>query len=165
MVDGLDLNADPRFQRREWWILRSGWLLIVLFLLAAAAGLLGPGWFSSTTVSSDDESLQVTAERLEQRFNETTMTIELAGRLAVDGEFQIDISRDLTGAMNIASITPEPDMVEVVEDAYRYTFAQHDDGADLEIKIFYSSTSPWGRSGTVTVPDGPSVEVWAFTYL
>lgn len=79
-------------------------------------------------------------------------------------EFQVDIDRTLTQAMALRAITPEPDTIEVVGDAYRYTFPQRDEDADLEIEVFYWPTSLWGRSGTIAVPGGPSVEVWAFTY-
>lgn len=165
MGDGLQVSEDRDFQRREWQVVRVGWVLIPLFLLLAALGLLGPGWLSSTTLTAGDGELRVRVERVGHRFSETDMTITVAAEQARQGQFLVDIDRELALALEIQEITPSPAVVEVVDGAFRYTFPQRQARADLHVRIGYRPVELWRQNGTVSIPGGPSVDIHTFTFL
>jgi hypothetical protein len=117
--DGLQINEDVPYQRKEWRVQRIIWVFIAVLLVAALAGLLGPGPLSSTTAGTP--AFQVEYLRF-ARWQAPQSLVVSAGtegattlRLAFDKSF--------LDSMQVQQITPQPANTKASGNNFIYTFA------------------------------------------
>lgn len=163
-VGDLEIEEDVGFQEREWKVERVGWAALVLVVLLAAAGLFGHGPVSWTSASTDDGSLEVEFERFGRRGGSQDLVIRADAAAATDNTWQIDVSLAYSTSMDVDAITPEPESVEAVDGAIRYTFARSTEGVDLEVTFSVTPDGMWNVAGDIALADGPSVRVSHFLF-
>lgn len=163
-IGDLQINEDIAFQEKEWTAQRVGWAAMILIVLLAAAGLFGHGPISWTSAATDDGDLEVSFERFGRRGGSQAVTITAAASAATSSSWEIDVSRDYTGAVQINSVTPQPDSVETIQGALRYTFPQAEPGADLEVTLSITPDTLWGASGDIRLAGGEPVTVRQFFF-
>lgn len=158
----LQIEQDLAFQEREWRFERFGWAALFALVTAGALGLFGHGPISWTSVSTDDGALEVRFERFGRNGGNQELVLDVAASAAEAGTWEINISRDYLGVLEVNSITPEPDAVESLGDELRYTFAQADPGADLRVSFDVTPDGLWRQSGRIGIAGGSSVRVTHF---
>jgi hypothetical protein len=163
-VGDLEIDEDVAFQAREWKVERIAWVGLGLVILLALAGLFGHGPISWTSASTDDGSLEVAFERFGRRGGSQDLVITAAASAADGGQWEIDMSLAYSETMDIDSITPQPESVEAVDGAVRYTFIQPEPGVDLEATFSVTPDGMWNTSGDIGFADGPSVRVSHFLF-
>ena len=163
-IGDLDINEDIAFQEREWTAERLGWVALFLVVTLALLGLFGNGPISWTSATTDDGSLEVSFERFGRRGGGETLTVRADASAASDGAWQVQIGRDYLGAVRVEAVTPEPDSVETIAGAVRYTFLQAEDGADLELELSLTPTTLWGASGEIGLAGADTVTVRHFFF-
>ncbi len=108
--DGLQIDQDLEFQRREWKVQRVGWGLLTAFVVAAAAGLFGGGPLSHARVG-DRSSLEVEYERFTRVGAQTRLVVH--GTPAAGRPVELVFDRDYFEGLRIDRITPEPQTIVV----------------------------------------------------
>lgn len=163
-IGDLEINQDMTFQEREWKVDRLGRALLVLLVVVSALGLFGHGPISWTDAAADDGSLEVSFERFGRRGGSQSVGITAPASAADDGSWQIELSNDYVGAVKIDAISPQPDSVEAVAGALRYTFTQAEPGADLELSLSLTPDTLWSASGTARVVGSAPVTIEHFFF-
>lgn len=163
-VGDLEINESLEFQEREWNVERFGWAGFALVILLATAGLFGHGPISWTSASTDDGSLEVAFERFGRKGGSQDLVISALASAAEGGQWEIDMSLGYSETMDIDSITPEPESVEAVEGAVRYTFVQPEPGVDLEATFSITPDGMWSTAGEIGLAEGPSVRIRQFLF-
>lgn len=163
-VGDLEINEDLHFQRTEWTVERFGWAAIILVVVLAALGLFGHGPISWTTASADDGSIDVSYERFGRRGGSFELVVDSPATVATNGVWELDVSRTYFAAFTVESVTPQPDSVEAVDDAIRYTFLQGSPDAALEATFALLPKSLWRRSGDISLVGGEPVHLSHFFF-
>lgn len=154
---------DPDFQRREWTVLRVGWLLLALLLAAALAGLFGAGPASETTADSPDGSVQVEYERFIRHVGTTTLTIRPGADTVEQDKVQVFISRELVTGWRIENVSPTPSTESSTDQWLIYEF----DALGVsppEIKMLYRGDGFGRHDGSIGAGTGAPLELWQWIY-
>jgi hypothetical protein len=121
-VGDLEIEHDMDFQRREWKIQRAGWAFMVLVIIAALLGLLGHGPLSRTSASDPDGVLTVEYERFVHYHKPLTLRFHISGTATNKDDLRLWVDRSYLDALDIHSITPEPERVEAGVDRHLFVF-------------------------------------------
>jgi hypothetical protein len=160
--EGLELNDDPVFDRRQGRVQRVGWALLALVLVAALAGVFGSGPVSSGSAASDDGRLEVGFDRFVRRGGENALDLTLDPALAEAGEIEVAISATWLDGIDVEAVSPEPTDVRTEGDRQVYVFAVAGD-APLVVTLSYSSQVVGRSEATVTAGPG-EVSFWQVSY-
>jgi hypothetical protein len=125
-VGELEIAEDIRFQEREWKVERIGWVLLALIVLLALAGLFGTGPLSSASVDDADGALTVGYERFIRHDGRSTLTIDVTGDQASNGEIEIWLSQEYLDAFELQNVSPQPADVIGAGDRTIYVFTIDD---------------------------------------
>ena len=122
-ADGLEVNEDPAFQRRDWAAERVGWAAMAAVIVAALLGLFGQGIFGKGTVG--DAGAQISVDEYDRflRFGKpTTLSVRLDPASATDGEMRVWVSREYLQGFQIQGISPQPDRAMTGPERMTYAF-------------------------------------------
>jgi hypothetical protein len=119
----LQLEQDPRFQRRSWYAERAGWAVMALAVIGALAGLFGSGPLSGARTASVRGELAVEYQRFARSKAPVTLRLEFSEQVARRGQVRLWIARGYLEAMKVEHILPEPAQVEVAGERLVYVFA------------------------------------------
>jgi len=160
----LDDARHQQIQHREWIAERIGWGAIGLIILAALLGLLGPGVLSHRVASSSDGRLTVDYYRLQRNEAPSELLIRFDHPGADQDRLRLTISRELTDAVTIDGIAPEPDAVEMQADRLVYTFLASGSSPARKIVVRYQNHQMGALHYEVALEGGPSVSLSHFVY-
>lgn len=163
-VGDLQIDEDIGFQEREWTAQRFGWAALFVVVALAVLGFFGNGPISWTSATSSDGTLEADFERYGRRGGTQSLTVRADASAASNGEWQLDISSEYLGAVRVETITPQPDSVEAVPGASRYTFLQATDGADLRVEFALRPDTLWDASGDLQLVGAGAVTVRHFFF-
>jgi len=155
--DGLTLEENMPFHRREWSGQRVGWVGMALFLLAGVVGLLGPGPMSHRMTGRPGDAVRVDYFRFDRFHRDGTFRIEINAKPSDDGTVRVWVDRDYVEALEIRSISPEPVRQVAREDRIVYEFATAALKLPLTVTFSVSAEEFGGLRGTVGLVDGPEV--------
>jgi hypothetical protein len=163
-VGDLEVYQDLRFQEREWTVQRVGWALMLLVILLALLGLFGTGPISTGSAEADDGAIAAGYERFVRHDGRTTLTLEVDGSQAQDGEIQVWVSRDYIDAMQVEQIAPSPSDTVAADDRLVYTFPIDDPSSTLTVAFSLAPQDMLRLSGEAGIPDGPTISWNQFSY-
>lgn len=163
-VGDLEIYQDLRFQEREWTVQRVGWAIMLLVILLALLGLFGTGPISTGNADAGDGAIAAGYERFVRHDGRTTLTLEVDGSQAQDGEIQVWVSRDYIDAMQVEQISPQPSETIAADDRLVYTFPIDDTASSLSVSFSLRPQDMLRLSGEAGVPDGPTVSWNQFSY-
>lgn len=156
--NGIEIEADSRWQSGEWRIQRVLWVLGALMLLAAAVGLFGSdGPIADARQSGQGFSLEY--ERFDRRDAPSELVIVLE---ASAGEVDIEFGKSFAEHVDIERIVPEPDASMLTARGVRMTFASADEGIE-EIVVEYAPD----RAGVLPIVidvNGQQMRARSFVY-
>jgi hypothetical protein len=117
--DGLQINQDVPYQRKEWRVQRIIWVFVAALLIAALAGLFGPGPLSSTSTGTPSFRVEYLRFARWQAPQSLVVSADTAGaptlRLAFD--------RSFLNSMQVQQITPQPANAKASGNNFIYSFA------------------------------------------
>lgn len=161
-VGDLERERDLVFQHREWRVQRAGWAVMLLLMLLALGGLLGSGPLSSAMAESGP--LQLAYARFERRHAPTEVEVSIASGAIREEQVAVWLSTDYLDAIEITSIMPEPEEVEVRGDRTVFRFAATDPDADVSVAIMLEHDDPWLTTGRMGLVDDEELAWWQFVY-
>lgn len=154
-IGDLELDQDLGFQQREWAIQRIGWGAMMLVIVGALLGLFGTGPLSAATVGDAAGPLAVEYQRFVRHDGRTTVTIQVGGGQAHDGQAEVWLAADYLDGVEVQHISPEPREVRADGDRQVYVFAVDDAAQPLEVSFSLQPRRIGRLSGEVGLPDGP----------
>jgi hypothetical protein len=162
--DGLELDADMSFQRREWRVQRVGWVVWSLILGAGLAGALGPGLWSGAASTAADGSLTVTYDRFVHYHQPTQLVLALQPADESTGELQVAISQSLLDRLQIRSIEPEPDRMDLASDGMVLSYAPASGDPPFRVALDVEFDRMGSSQGSIALVGSAPAAVEQFIY-
>ena len=133
---GLQVGDHEAFKRREWRAERIGWLLTALLVVVAALGLLGPGPLSWTHATAANELVRVDYQRFGHLEADDKLTVTFAPAAVTDRSISLELAQEWVEAVDIDTITPQPDQQVATPYGLRLTVAT-EPGTEVTVQISY----------------------------
>jgi hypothetical protein len=149
--DGLELDEDLPFQKRQWRASRMLWLVLVALMAATALGVFGNGPLSRAEAGDPDGPLHVEYERV-ARFG-ASVRLVVRTRPQADGTVQFRIDRSLLDAFRVQDVTPPPSAAALADDGVESRFQAHTPRT-LAIVFEMQPAARWSVQGRIQSPDG-----------
>jgi hypothetical protein len=162
-VGDLEISQDLRFQRREWLFERVGWAVMLMLAVATLLGLFGRGWLSAAHVG-DGASLRLDYERITRLYSSTELRLSLGTDAARGDTIRVWLDRDFIESVQVQSIVPRPDQVEIGADRLSYVFASETSGQPAIITFQVQPQHPWSHAGRVGLPGGQAYRFSQFVF-
>ena len=119
----LEIEDDPRFQRREWRLQHLGWWMLSLLIGASVLGVFGSGPLSETRAGEPGTALWLEYDRFVRVGAPNRISVHLGAAPAERPVREVRFDRAYFDSLRINRITPEPQHVEVDGDDARLLFA------------------------------------------
>jgi len=114
----LSLERDLPIEKREWPILRMGWVIMGLIVIGGASGLFGGGYLSHRKFT--DKRTSVAYDKV-LRYSLSSEIIIESDKLSKDSS--LVINSDYTKKIKIEEISPAPQSVKMEGNKIKYKFA------------------------------------------
>ena len=150
----IEENIDV--ERREWPVLRAGWVLMGLFVMAGIAGAFGEGLFTRTLCQNSHFS--VTYDRF-LRYSMNSEIVINASSLGADSS--VYLNSDYLKKVKIEAISPQPEAVKLDGKRMRLKFASR----KPEDIILYLSPINRGSQQLTIELNGKKVSLKQFIYI
>lgn len=161
---GLEIQEDMRFQRRNWAAERVAWALISLVIAAALLGLFSRGPLSAAEASDPDGALRVTYERFLRHHAASTIEVELSP-LATEGErVELRLSGPMLRAFQIETMRPEPVESRLADGGWVLAFPVLDRGRPSLVRLEIRPDALATQRGEISVEGRPPARLSAFVY-
>lgn len=158
-IEDLEIDQDLAFERSDHRAQRVGQVFMAIIVAGALLGAFGAGPISLTEVRDSSGRLSVTYERFGRRGATTSVTLEVAGGVAQNGEVDIWVSSDYLDKMRVEGITPAPDQVASADDGAVYSFLVDEPGDPLTVNFDLTIESMGRESGRWGLKNGDIVEL------
>lgn len=163
-AEGLQVQEDMRFQRRNWVAERVAWALLALVLAAALLGLFSRGPLSAAEASDPDGALRVTYERFLRHHAPSTIEVELTP-LATRGErVELRLAGPMLRAFQIETMRPEPLESRLADDGWVLAFPVQDRGRPSLLRLEIRPDAIASQRGEISVEGRPPARLSAFVY-
>ena len=133
-IESLEVSEDIAFQQKEWRAERIGWLLMAAIILLALLGFFGGGLISTTT-KREPSGFQITYGRFDRLMNPSQISLQLPATAIQSGEARFWIDRQYLDAVQVETVLPVPDSVEVNGDRVFYVVKAADPSQPVKVKI------------------------------
>jgi hypothetical protein len=151
--NGLEIDQNLDFQRREWRYRRIGIAVLFTFVLAALLGVTGMGGPLSRGSASDPEGrLVVEYERFVRRNARSQVRLRLASK---GGEVRIAINTAYLNDIALRSIVPRPEAV--VTDGARQVLVFRSSSPQLAVQAEIEPLVAGSLDAEVSAADGPTI--------
>jgi hypothetical protein len=154
-IGDLEIAQDLRFQRRSWAIQRVGWFAMAVVVAAAVLGYLGEGPLSDARARSGDGAYEVEYARYTRYRSPDTLRVFIEEGAVEGDQARVSFGRGYFDGVEVESVFPEPDSVEVDGDEVVYLFKLGDQGAPATV-IFSVMYDDVGRKRARVGLDGHS---------
>lgn len=160
----LEIQEDIAFQQRSWRYQRIGQLAVILLVLAGAIGLFGGGVIGVRQQSDASGRLLIEHPRFMRADAAYEIRLEVSPRLVEHRELNLWIDRTILKNLQIETISPAPESVQLQAGRYLYRFSA-EAGQELAPIAFYVRSRGMGSSrGRIGIVNGPDLAVGYFIY-
>lgn len=160
--NGLEIDDDINFHRKEATVERVGWTVMALLALLGLVGLFGDGPLARTRAASGPVEVQY--DRFERLLSPAQMVIHVAPEAAQNDEIRLQIERNLLNGLEVRGISPQPDSMELAPDRVVYVFKLTDPSRPMQITFDMETVKAGSHIGQVGVDNGALVRVNQFIY-
>lgn len=158
--DGLELEEDLPFQRRQWVVERTGWTAMAVFLVAGLAGAFGDGPLSNRIAEATD--VQLNYERYLR--HSKPAELQLLVRTEETDTTSISLSQDYLATQEVEDVFPEPQSVRIGADEVTYVFALEPSARLVDVRFRLRPQDLGWHTGTVAVGTKQPITIRQFTY-
>ncbi len=154
-LDGLEIEQDAGFQRREWRVQQFGNGLFGVLLVAAILGCFGKGWLADAAAGAAGFSVEY--ERIIRWETPTQLRVHITDGSPGSDTVRVWFDAGYLARMRVTEVTPGPRWVSA--DSRRVTYALDLREPDASAIFHVTPTGPGRLSGRCGVADGASVEL------
>lgn len=163
-TDGLELEQDPLFQRREWRVQRIGWTVWACVIGAGLIGLLGPGPLSQREVTSADGRLRVAYDRFAHRHHSIHFEATMQPADETQDRLRLFLSQPLLDRIEVQRIEPEPVSRELTSDGAWYEFRCAPGVPTAKVVFHYECDAVGSGQGEMRLAGSEPVFIEQFVY-
>ena len=164
--EGIRLEEDLDFQRREWAVQRVAGLLVVAFVVAAALGFFGSGGMFSRGRASDEQGdLLIEYERFVRAGAPARLEIHSVAGMQDAQHHEVELNRGFFDAIRTEQILPEPQETLIGSDKVRFRFAAEAWRSGGSLILDYQPLNPGRQVIEVQVDQAAPVSFTQFTYF
>lgn len=161
-ANGLQIDDDINFHRKESRVERIGWVVMLLLALLGLLGLFGDGPLSK--VRAANGPLEVAYDRFERLLSPAQMVVRVSPEAAQNEELRLFVERNLLEGLEIRDISPQPERMELSPDRIVYVFPVKDPSSPVQITFDLETAKAGPHSGQIGVENGAQVNVNQFIY-
>ncbi|MBV9211719.1 MAG: hypothetical protein JOZ52_13855 [Acidobacteria bacterium] len=163
--DDLEIARDRGFEKLTWLVQRVSWVLLLLAAVGALLGLFGQGVLSDRVAGDKNSALWIEYSRFARMQAETaTLRAHFGAGAGTGGQVRFNLSRDYVEAMQVLSISPEPEAIEAAADHLTYIF-RVPDSAQATTVTFHFEPERMGRlHARAAIDGGQALELSQFVY-
>jgi hypothetical protein len=154
---GLEIERDPAFQRREWALQRVAWGLMSAVVVAALFGLFGEGPVARAEAVSEGGSLRIRYDRIVRAQTTTTLLVSISGPALRADTARIWLDRAFVHDMPVQQITPDPERVSIDATRLHYTFVVHPGTDSAAVNIELQPVSLGSKRAAIGLGAGEAV--------
>src|SRR5690606_14217283 len=111
--EGLHLEEDMEFQKREWKFERAAWFIMLLIFLASVAGLLGPKGLVWDQTTAGDKNTGLEAKYYQFIHRDTPAEFEV--KMPTSDSY-LELQSQSFEKLKVENILPEPRKMEYQQD-------------------------------------------------
>lgn len=164
-ADGLEIEQDLEFQRKEWRIGRVGWVVLGVFLILGLLGVFGgSGVLNTTTVGDQEQGFWIEHERFLRNMAPTTLTIFVAPEQLTGDLLRIRLPQAYISEFELQSIEPEPEQVTVTGDGQEYSFNLQNPRGPVTIRFYLRAAKVGLLRGDCVLNDNQILSIRQFSY-
>jgi hypothetical protein len=163
-VGDLELDQDLVYLRREWKLMRVGWVVLALAVVAALLGLFGGGPLSDRSVADPDAALLVEYQRFVRYGSLETVRVHVAADATPRKELRLWLGQDYLDRVLVKQVSPHPDRVEAGAGRQVFVFHVADVGRPATVTFHLEPEKAGRLQGRVGLDGGPQVEFGQFAY-
>jgi hypothetical protein len=144
----LDIEFDPRFERRSHVVQMALWGLMGAAILASVLGAFGTGlWSDDSATAHGQPSIKVRYDSTVRLQSENEIIVEVSDPPPEPADtVEIEISRSLWADIHLTEVNPDAEGVTVTDDSYIYEF-KVDDWNETITVFFEFRYDHWGTVG------------------
>lgn len=157
---GLEIDIDPKRQRREWVVKRVAWALLYVALAAIVLGVLGAGPISTTRAMSQDGSMRIEYQKFVRRHSPDDLRV---AAMAKTDTVEIHLDSDYLRNIRLEQVTPQPERVIAAADATTFVFNARP-GTRIEMNFEYQPARMGSAPGWIALGHGPRLAFRQFVY-
>lgn len=160
--NGLQIDDDLQFHRKESRAERVGWIGMVLLALAGLLGLFGDGPLAKVRAANGPVEAQY--DRFERLLSPAQLEVQVSPEAAQNEEVRLQIGRELLDGWEIRDISPQPDRMELSPDRITYVFGVRDPSSPMRITFDIETARAGSHSGQIGLDGGEQIDVNQFVY-
>jgi hypothetical protein len=158
-TEGLDVEHDEPFERREWRVESVGWGVLALFIVAALSGLLGAGPASWSQRTSGDGGLSVRYQRVTHLQADDRLEVLVRQGPARADAVLVELTGSWVDAIEVRRMSPQPLEEHAAPGALRLRMAAQDGTVRLRL-AFHAGQAGWQEARVSAA--GASVQIRQF---
>jgi hypothetical protein len=160
----LEIEEDPKLQRRTWVVQRVSWVAMGVIVVAALAGLFAVGPLASREARDPGGLLRAEYHRFERHLTPTHLRLHLSPEATSAESVTVLLGREFVDSFRILRITPEPiEMGSAREGAmlrFRVAAAQQ----PMSIRIDLEPARMGSISGALALAGRAPAQISQFVY-
>ncbi len=159
--EGLHLEEDIGFQKREWKFERFGWFIMLLVFLASLAGLLGRKGLIWDQTTAGNKNTGLEAKYYQFLHRETPAEFQVVMKSA---DSRLELQSQSFEKLKIENILPKPSKMEYHQDKILLWFEPDVQGPDREVKIFFNPMESGTLNVSLKTGSGNEIKTSQFIY-
>jgi hypothetical protein len=163
-VGGIEVGFDRNFERRWYWVQRTGWVVMIALLIAGVAGLLGRGPLSQAKTASPDGQIQVSYERLAHFRTPAVIEVFINQNVLQTGQVRLEVNGALMDGVRIQRVIPQPVSTSPLPDGAIFVFPVDATEGQAKITLVQEPGTVGLQTCTVSVNQSASVQFNQFIF-
>ena len=157
--EGLQLEDDIEFLRKDWKFERIGWVFLTLFVLAAAAGLFGRGGFiwNKAVAGNSEDGLALEYNPFWRQQSPEELKITMSG-----ADTSIVFSSTGLDDIKIENVLPQPEHLDHSENKLTVTYKNSAEARVIKVFLDPQKIGPF--KCRVTTGNKPAANLSVFIY-
>jgi hypothetical protein len=165
-AEGIQLEENLEFQRREWAAQRIGAWTVLAFVVAAALGFFGAGGaFSRARADAPDAGVWVEYDRFARVGAPARLQIHSSAHMNRTPRHEVQLNRTFFDSIRIEQIVPEPQEMVIEPRLVKFRFAAEALRPGGEVVLDYQPLDVGGQHVEVQVDDAAPVSFKQFAYF
>ena len=154
--DAISVGEDLQFQEKWWKFESVVWSIFALLLVLDLLGFFGRGWVANARAVTPDGTIRLKYERIERTMTPSTLSVDFGPDAIQNGKYKLFVSANLVQALGNQRVAPQPEISEVGDGGYTYTFPAG--GPSATVNFSLEPSAPGVYRFVLGVPGGQMIE-------
>ena len=163
-INGLEINQDLAFQKKEWKVQKVGMYIILFLIIVSIAGFFGTGPVSYTEEGVEGGDIYAEYQRYTRRHAPNELRLKIGSNALKSDSVIISFDEAYIAEIQITSISPIPLKTYYSPGKVNYLFSLKDNVSSATIVYYFSPESTGKLNSAITINNGSSVNFSQLVY-